>query len=120
MSTGLGQPFAQKTSLIDVSDDNQLGSMVDMEQYNYYAITLPTMTGVGAMGFWGADDADGTFVEIKDESGTAVTIAVTASGTTYSLDEATMRYLLPFRFIKPKAGDAQAGDRTITFRLRRD
>ena len=121
MSTGwVGPPFALKTSLIDISADNQLGSAIDMEQYNYYAITLPVMTGVAAMGFWGADDADGTFVEIKDESGTAVTIATTASSTTYSLDVATMRYLLPFRFLKPRAGDAQAGDRTLTFRLRRD
>lgn len=121
MSTGwVGDPFSKRTSLIDISANNRLGSMIDMEQYNYYAITLPVMTGVGAMGFWGADKADDTFVEIKDESGAAVTIGTTASSTTYSLDVATMRYLLPFRFIKPKAGDIQAADRTLTFRLRRD
>jgi hypothetical protein len=116
-----GNLFAQKTSLIDISESTTVGEAVDTEHYNQYAIVLPgTWTGTANMSFQGANDADDTFVAILDETGAAVALVAPGASEALSLDEVTMRYLRPWRFIKPVAGDVQAADRTLTIQMSRE
>jgi hypothetical protein len=117
MSGHVGPPFAQKTSLIDVSASSTIGAAVDTEQFNQYAIVMPAAwTGSADITFQGANKADDTFVAILDETGTAVPLVAPATSEALSLSETQMRYLRPWRFIKPIAG-AQGADRTLTFQL---
>ena len=114
----MGPPYAKKTVLIDISESTTVGTAVDTEHYNQYAIVMPAAwTGTNNMGFQGAYSADDTFVTILDETGAAVALVAPAVNEALSLSEAQMRYLRPYRFIKPVAGDAQAADRTLTFYL---
>jgi hypothetical protein len=118
MSSGyVGQPFAQKTVTIDISESTTISSIVDTEQFNQYAFVMPAVWSAADITFQGAYKADDTFVAILDEAGAAVTVTGPAANEALSMDEATMRYLRPWRFLKLVSSAGQAADRDITLQL---
>lgn len=101
--------------LIDVSEDNQVSQTVlRIGDAVGVGLVLPAAwTGAGGLGFVVSPTRDGTFVDLYDDGGTIINVPVTASRNV-SLQGDLLQAVISWDFVKIKAVDAQAGDRTIT------
>lgn len=101
--------------LIDQSVDDQVAQTVlRLGDADGVALIIPSAwTGSAGLGFQGSATEVGAYADIYDVGGTLVNVAVTAARN-IAITGTQLEALLSFDFVKIKAVDAQAADRTIT------
>lgn len=107
-------PIASGIRTVTIANGTQLSTATDFgaARIGIGLIMPATFTGT-ALTFEVSDSLDGTYTALNNESGSAVSITV-AQNKTYSLDS-SLKYLLPWRYIKAKSGSSEGGTRILTF-----
>lgn len=100
-----------------ITSGSSLSGVVNLNGYNKFTIIMPSAWTAASITFQASASSTGPFVDLLTESGTEVTISVTANGV-YPLTTAS-EYLSYLPYIKIRSGTSatpvnQASNRTIT------
>lgn len=107
-----GQRYATKS--VTIASGQTTSSAFDKEEFDRVAFSFPTMTGT-TIDFAGCDTFDGTYLTI-----TGAQISSPSGATIPLTDDADLKGIAPFRYIKLISGSAEASGRTITVYLARE
>jgi hypothetical protein len=99
-------------SSVTIANGAQDSSVFQLGEATYMALGMPAAFTGTAMTFKGASTEAGTFVVVKDDSGSDVSITVGTSRWV-ALQAAVMAKLAAFRFLKLVSGSAEGAARTI-------
>lgn len=108
---------AVKSTLIDISADDDLSAAVDLGDNRLFALHLPAAFTGTAISFTVAPTVDGTYQALYDDAGNAISLTV-AQGETIGITGANAAALAACRFVKLVSNDNEAADRTIYLLLR--
>lgn len=103
-------PVARKT--ITIANGSDTSAAFDLEHYPRQGVVWPTMTAATAT-FLVCDTTDGTYVELVNTSGAAISVTV-SSGKAMTLPAE----LAPWRHAKLKGNLAEAAARSIQLILK--
>jgi len=99
-----------------IASGESLTGEIDLEQFTYLAIVMPSEWTPANLTFQVSDASGGTYQNVYDDTGVEATVIVSASRTV-SIDMNAMK-LQPFRYLKIRSGTSvvavnQTADRTI-------
>jgi len=104
-----------RTCLVDISEDDDLSTEVDLGGYALMGLIIPTIDSAN-LTFEVSDATGGTFSTLKDKGGTAVTVTAGTGGFAVSADD--LAPLAAYRYVKVATSATQTADRTFKFILK--
>jgi len=110
-----GHRVDDRDAFITVSTDDDLSSYVTIRGHAIVGLIIPTIDAAN-LTFYVANTSGGTYYQVKDKDGSAITITASTGGFAVSTDDLTP--LAAYRFIKIATSVAQTADRTFTFLLK--
>ena len=112
--------FLRHTEVKEVVIDNgeTVSAEVDLEDYTMMAIMMPAAFTGTAITFQASDVSGGTFYEVMDGAGNAVSLVV-SNEEIISITEAKKDALAPLRFLKLVSGSSEGAKRTLKLLLKR-
>ena len=112
--------FLRHTEVKEVVIDNgeTVSGEVDLEDYTAVAVMMPAAFTGTAITFQASDVSGGTFYEVTDGAGAAVSVVV-SNEEIISITEAKKEALAPLRFIKLVSGSTEGAERTLKLLLKR-
>ena len=113
----LHYPAKRVSCLIDISEDDDLSSPVDISGGKSFAIEWPSAMDSATATLYGSNTIDGTYKVIEDEGGNAQAVTITAN-TIAVLSGVDYENLLgPINFVKLLTVGAETADRTIWWHI---
>lgn len=100
---------------IDVSVDNDLSEAINVHGHAITGLLVPVLDTC-SLTFYASDEEDGTYYQVKDKDGNAITLTVGTGNMAISTDDLTP--LAAYRFIKIKTSAIQTVDRIFTFAMK--
>ena len=101
-------PVAAKT--VTIANGADTSSAADLEHFTVIGIRWPASFTGATVTFLASDTGGGTYVELVDSSGTAVSVTVAAGKVTGYIPD-----LAGIRFVKVKSASAEAAERSVVF-----
>lgn len=107
------------TCLIDISEDDDLSTVTDLEGLALTGLLVPVTNGTPALTFQVCATEDGTFVDLLDKDGSTNAVEISGGAAAFGVSADDLSPLAPYRFVKVKSSVAQSADRTLTWILKR-
>jgi len=108
--------FAIKTFLFDVSDSATVSSSHPVESYKVFGLQMPAAFTGTAITFQAAENQNGTFVDVFDESGSQISITV-STDRYIGLDAAALE-IAAAMWIRLVSNDTEVADRTVLMHMK--
>lgn len=105
--------------LIDISEDNDLSTVADLEGLALMGLLVPVTNGTPTLTFQVCDTEGGTFVDLLDKDGSTSAVEISGGAAAFGVSSDDLAALAGYRFVKVKGSVAQVADRTFTWILKR-
>ncbi len=105
-----------ETRTVTILNGATVSDVVQLRDYVLAGLIFTTMTS-SAMTFLASDLKDGTYVQVRDTAGVAISITVN-SDTAVAIHGTPGEAMAPWNFIKLVGGTMEAADRTILLALK--